>query len=330
MPKLLSFNGEDRYNFMLALVGYLQNRGPVSITDAAAHFGLEPKYLRKVVTSINEARAEVSGFEQWFFLIDVEELEENGILSLVENLVVDDVPKLSNRQASAIAAGLNYLASIPAFKNDPDVLKLQELLAAGTVRGINPLVEVRPGSAEAGAELIRKAILGGFQISCEYINQKGERAIRTIEPLRLDPRVDGWYLRGYCPINQEVRNFRLNRMRAIEVLPTPITKEAQSIHEIDDAVYVADANDTRVIVEVEPEAYRLISEFKTIGEPSGIDNGKIRAAIQVGHLPNVGRLVSRFGGAAKVISPPEARNIVKNYALAALGEMQESDLEDED
>jgi proteasome accessory factor C len=330
MPKLLSFNGEDRYNFMLALVGYLQNRGPVSITDAAAHFGLEPKYLRKVVTSINEARAEVSGFEQWFFLIDVEELEENGILSLVENLVVDDVPKLSNRQASAIAAGLNYLASIPAFKNDPDVLKLQELLAAGTVRGINPLVEVRPGSAEAGAELIRKAILGGFQISCEYINQKGERAIRTIEPLRLDPRVDGWYLRGYCPINQEVRNFRLNRMRAIEVLPTPITKEAQSIHEIDDAVYVADANDTRVIVEVEPEAYRLISEFKTIGEPSGIDNGKIRAEIQVGHLPNVGRLVSRFGGAAKVISPPEARNIVKNYALAALGEMQESDLEDED
>jgi len=330
MPKLQNFNGEDRYNFMLALVGYLQNRGPVSLIEAAAHFEIEPKYLRKVVTSINEARAEVAGFEQWFFLIDVEELDENGNLSLIENLVVDDVPKLSNRQVSAIAAGLNYLASMPAFKNDPEVIQLQEILAAGTVRGINPLVELRPGSAEAGAESIRKAILGGNQISCEYINQKGERAIRKIEPLRLDPRADGWYLRGYCPIHKEVRNFKLNRMRSIEVLDQAISIEAKGIHDIEDAVYVASSTDTKVLVEVEPEAYRLISEFKTVSEPTSAENGRVRAEIRVGHLPNVGRLVARFGGAAKVVSPPEARKIVKNYALAALGELQESDIEDED
>lgn len=295
MPKLQNFNGEDRYNFMLALVGYLQNRGPVSLIEAAAHFEIEPKYLRKVVTSINEARAEVAGFEQWFFLIDVEELDENGNLSLIENLVVDDVPKLSNRQVSAIAAGLNYLASMPAFKNDPEVIQLQEILAAGTVRGINPLVELRPGSAEAGAESIRKAILGGNQISCEYINQKGERAIRKIEPLRLDPRADGWYLRGYCPIHKEVRNFKLNRMRSIEVLDQAISIEAKGIHDIEDAVYVASSTDTKVLVEVEPEAYRLISEFKTVSEPTSAENGRVRAEIRVGHLPNVGRLVARFG-----------------------------------
>lgn len=330
MPKLQNFRGEDRYNFMLALVGFLQNRGPVSLADAAAHFELDPKYLRKVVTSINEARAEVSGFEQWFFLIDIEELEENGNLSLVENLVVDDVPKLSNRQASAIAAGLNYLASMPAFKGDPDVQQLQEILAAGTVRGLNPIVEIRPGSAEAGAETIRRAILSGSQISCEYINQKGERAVRTIEPLRLDPRVDGWFLRGFCPLHQEVRNFKLNRMRAIEVLEAPISQQAIEIHEIEDAEYVAAATDTRVLVEVEPEAYRVISEFKTVGEPANAENGKVRAEIRVGHLPNLGRLVAKFGGAAKVISPPEARQVVKNYALAALGEIHESPIEKED
>jgi hypothetical protein len=50
----------------------------------------------------------------------------------------------------------------------------------------------------------------------------------------------------------------------------------------------------------------------------------------VGHLPNLGKLVSRYGGAAKVIAPAEAREIVKNYALAALGENIVNQIENED
>lgn len=315
---------------MLSLVGFLQNRGAVSVDEAAAHFDLESKYLRKVVTSINEARAEVSGFEQWFFMIDLEELEQNGILSLIDNLVVDDVPKLSNRQASAIAAGLNYLATLPAFKDDADLKELQDLLSANTIRGINPIVELRPGSAEAGAETLRRAIMSETQISCEYINQKGDRSVRTIEPLRLDPRTDGWYLRAFCPIHQEVRNFKLDRMRSIELLDSARSSAAEKVNEIEDAVYIAAASDARVLIEVEPEAYRLISEIKNIGEPLNAENGKIRAEIRVGHLPNIGRMISKYGGAAKVISPVEAKDLVRNYALAALGQQVQSTIEDED
>jgi proteasome accessory factor C len=330
MPKLNSFNGEDRYNFMLALVAFLQNRGPVKLEEAAFHFDLEPKYIRKVVTSINEARATVQGFEEWFFLIDIDALEEDGVLSLIDNSVIEDVPRLSNRQASAIAAGLNYLATIPGFKEDPDLIELQNLLASGTSRGINPLIESRPGSAEAGAETIRKAILSRKQISCEYINQKGERTLRTIEPLRLDTRAEGWYLRGYCPIHYEVRNFKLDRMRSIVITSESLSAEAQKIEVIEDEMYVSESTDTQVLIEVEPEGYRLITESKSVSEPISVDAGLIRAEIKVGHLPNIGKLVARFGGAARVIAPEEARVIVKNYALAALGQSSVQTVENED
>lgn len=330
MPKLNTFNGEDRYNFMLSLVGFLQNRGAVSLAEAAAHFDLDPKYLRKVVTSINEARAEVGGFERWFFMIDLEELEENEILSLIDNLVVEDVPKLSNRQASAIAAGLNYLATLSAFKDDQDLKELQGLLSANTIRGINPIVEIRPGSAEAGAETLRRAIMGETQVSCEYINQKGVRSVRTLEPLRLDQRTDGWYLRAFCPIHQEVRNFKLDRMRRIEQLDSARSAAASKINEIEDAVYIASASDARVVIEVEPEAYRLIAEIKNVGEPVGVHNGNIRAEIRVGYLPNIGRMISKYGGAARVISPKEARDLVRDYALVALGEDVPNHVENED
>jgi proteasome accessory factor C len=330
MPKLNNFNGEDRYNFMLALVAFLQNRGSVTLEEAAQHFGLEVKYIRKAVTSINEARATLQGFEEWFFLIDIEALEDYGVLALIDNSVIEDVPRLSNRQASAIAAGLSYLATIPGFKDDPELAKLQELLASGTSRGINPIIESRPGSAEAGAETISKAMLTGKQITCEYINQKGERSVRTIEPLRLDPRADGWYLRGYCPIHREVRNFKLDRMRGIEVSDSSMSPEAQEIEILEDSMYVAQATDTIVTVEVEPEGYRLISESKSISEPVSVAAGLVRADIKVGHLPNIGKLVARFGGAARVIAPEEARLIVKNYALAALGKDAHPSIENED
>ena len=330
MPKLTNFNGEDRYNFMLALVAFLQNRGSVSVDEAANHFEVDAKYIRKVVTSINEARATLKDFEEWFFFVDVEALEEDGVLSLLKNDLIDDVPKLSTRQASAIAAGLNYLATIPGFKDDQDLKELQDLLAAGGGRGINPLIESRPGSAEAGAEVIRRAMLTGKQISCEYINQKGERAVRTIEPLRLDPRADGWYLRGYCPLHKEVRNFKLDRMRAIEVLEVPLSEAAKNIEVIEDALYVAEATDTPVTVEVQPEGYRLITESKAVSEPITVDSSTVRAEIMVGHLPNLGKLVSRYGGAAKIIAPVEARAIVKNYALSALGQDTSESIENED
>ncbi|WP_138275282.1 helix-turn-helix transcriptional regulator [Rhodoluna limnophila] len=320
MPKLNTFNGEDRLNFLLSLVGFLQNRGPVSIAEAAQHFELSVEYVRKAVTSINEARADINGFEEWFFMIDLDALEEEGMLSLTDNLVLDGAPRLSTRQTSAIAAGLNYLASMPEFANDNDVKFLVDLISEGQVRSSGARVEVKPGTVEAGLELLRRAILDGVQISCEYFNQKGERTNRVIEPLRLDPSPDGTYLRGFCPLNQEVRNFRLDRMRSIDLLNEPLTAQALAVGQIDDAIYVAGITDTQVTVEVDPEAYGLIAEFQPLSEPKDVGNSKIRTTISIGHLPNIGRLIARYGGSARVIEPAQARTIVREYAQKAMRE----------
>lgn len=324
MPKLNGYNGEERFNFLISLIGYLQGRGTVSIEEVSEHFNLESAYIRKAITSLNDARAFLNGHEECFFYIDPSEVDE-GFISLSENLVIEDAPRLSTRQAAAIAAGLSYLRSLPEFVNDADIPALQTILAEGTGRGLSQIHEFKPGSAEAGAELIRKAILDGLQIQCEYFNQRGERTERVIHPLRLDPRPDGAYLRAFCPRNQDVRNFKLDRMRSISVLKEPISESAKSVGEIEDALYVAGITDTEVVVEVQPEAYRLVSEFQAVSEPTADRNGTIRGVIKVGHLPNIGRLIAKYGGAAKVIAPEEARTLVREYALRALGQIDSFD-----
>ncbi len=319
MPKLKGFNGEDRYNFLLALVGYLGHRGEVSLAEVSEHFNLDEGYVVKALTSLNEATATVGGFEEWPFYVDLDLLDE-GVISLTTAEVIDDVPRLSTRQAAAISSGLSYLATIPEFAGSTEIPALIRMIAAGSSRGGGEIISIAPGSVEAGAETIRSAILENRIISCEYINRKGEKSVREIEPLRLDVQAGVWYLRGYCPINKGVRNFLIEHMRSIEILPRTISPEASEVGEIEDATYSAEVTDTTVTIEVAPEAYRLISDFQTVTEPKDLGSGTIRAEIKVGHLPNIGRLIAKYGGAARVISPPEAREFVKAYALQALGE----------
>ena len=319
MPKLKGFNGEDRYNFLLALVGYLGHRGEVSLDEVSSHFDLEAHYIVKALKSLNEATAQVGGFEEWPFYVDIDLLEE-GIVALTTAEVIDDVPRLSTRQAAAISAGLGYLASIPEFAGNNDIQDLMRKISAGSSRGAAEVISVAPGSIEAGADTLRQAILSNRAISCEYINRKQEKTVREIEPLRIDLENGVWYLRGYCPINQGVRNFLIEHMRAIQILDREISDVASKVGEIEDATYVAAVTDTTVTVEVAPEAYRLITEFQAVNEPKDVGSGTIRAEIKVGHLPNLGRLIAKYGGAARVISPAEARDVVRNYALSVLGE----------
>ena len=321
MPKITGFNAEDRFNFLLALIGYLGRRGVVSIEEAADHFDLEPDYVRRAVKSVNDAGLLQNGYSEYHYLIDVD-LADEGFLSLIDNDIVDDVPRLSTRQSAAIAAGLNYLATMPAFNDDKELLELQELLSNGTGHGAVATIEVKPGTADANAEIIRRALVSGHRISCEYVNTKDERSVREIDPLRIDPRSDGSYLRGYCLINEELRNFKLDRMRGVQVLSTEIGAAAKAVGDIEDSLYVSESTDTEVTVDLEPEAYGLISEFQPVSEPKDAGRGIIRAVINVGHLPNIGRLVARYGGAAVVVSPPEARRLVQQYALRALGERE--------
>lgn len=198
-------------------------------------------------------------------------------------------------------------------------------ISSGSSLGNAEVISVAPGSVEAGAETLRQAILSNRAISCEYINRKQEKTRREIEPLRIDLTGGVWYLRGYCPINRGVRNFLIEHMRSIVILDREISDVATKVGEIEDATYVAEITDTAVTVEVAPEAYRLITEFQTVSEPKDVGSGTIRTEIKVGHLPNLGRLIAKYGGAAKVIAPAEARDIVRNYALSVLGEHNEID-----
>jgi proteasome accessory factor C len=307
---------------MLALTGLLVQGDEYEVQELAQRFEVSNEEIVKAVKNIGFM--DMAHFENPDrYVVDYDALEE-GYVMISYNIdnVVEDVPRLSSRQASALAAGLVYLSSLPGLAENEEILELQAILATGDSRGNTPEIIVQPGSKDADLLTIRQAIKLSRAISCDYLNLKGEMRIgRMIEPLRIDLRGELIYLKGWCPENNDVRSFRVDRMRNASITESVISKQALSA-ELDDQVYHSSETDTLVTIEVNPEAYSLMVDFRPVEEPESVSQFVKRFKILVGDVRNLGRIVSRFGGAARVVAPDSAKVAVREFALKAIGELK--------
>jgi proteasome accessory factor C len=307
---------------MLALTGLLVQGDDYEVQELAQRFEVSNEEIVKAVKNIGFM--DMAHFENPDrYVVDYDALEE-GYVRISYNIdnVVEDVPRLSSRQASALAAGLVYLSSLPGLAENEEILELQAILATGDSRGNTPEIIVQPGSKDADLLTIRQAIKLSRAISCDYLNLKGEMRIgRMIEPLRIDLRGELIYLKGWCPENNDVRSFRVDRMRNASITDSVISKQALSA-ELDDQVYHSSETDTLVTIEVNPEAYSLMVDFRPVEEPESVSQYVKRFKILVGDVRNLGRIVSRFGGAARVVAPDSAKVAVREFALKAIGELK--------
>ena len=319
MAKPSKPTGKERYNFLLPLIGYIMKNEPVEISQVAKHFAVSEEYVRDALRTLSvTATQRASGFEETYYNFNPDSLEE-GLIELAERNGIDSAPRLSGRQASALAAGLTILSTFPEFSTQTEIRELLDIIARGNTLAGPQVIEFRPGTVDADAAVIRHAMLNNHRISCVYRNLQGEQSTREIDPIRLDPRGSVWFLRGYCHKNNELRNFRLDHMRSAVELDIEICEEAKNIQEIDDADYIANDTDVEVTVEVDPEAYSLLGDFAAETLKQDSKTGKTIALIKVGYLPYLGKVIAHYGGAARVLEPESARRVVREYALSALG-----------
>ncbi|GCF95346.1 DeoR family transcriptional regulator [Enterococcus florum] len=64
---------------------------------------------------------------------------------------------------------------------------------------------------------VQSAILNKHVITFEYVNSDMKKSRRMVEPMRLVFKSHAWYIVGYCQSKQEVRVFRLSRIRDLKI-----------------------------------------------------------------------------------------------------------------
>lgn len=314
MPKSSKISGTERYNFMLALTGYLIQNRQQKIEDVAKHFGVSEQEIRDAVVTISLSGVGMYRPDELFFL-DYDLLEE-GIVDVSFAPTLESVPRLSTRQAAAIASGLSYLESVLDDQDKVEVAELMNLLSDGGKRTSELPFKVHPSRVDLEVTLSRQAISEDRLLSCSYINAANEVSSRQIEPIAMESNDSIWYLRGYCRTKKEVRVFRLDRMRDIALDEKTLIRAKYS--EIDASrIYSVSESDTDVVFDIDPAGFGMLADYKP--EYPAVGDKTLRVTIPIGDISTLGRVVSKYSGHVRVLEPEAARRVVFEYASRALG-----------
>src|SRR5690606_34265352 len=127
----------------------------------------------------------------------------------------DEVPRLSGREAAALIAGLQLLASDPVIASSPDYRALHDKLRRGA--SSEPEATAIDPARSPNFEPLRRAIAARRRVAFDYRSAgSADARRREVGPLRLESIDDVGHLRGWCRTREAVRTFRLDRITGLE------------------------------------------------------------------------------------------------------------------
>ncbi len=310
----------DKLAFLLALVPWLLEHDRVSVQEAAAHFGVTEAEIRTSVSLV--AMSGVPGSTATYqhedlFDIDWDAFEHDDEIAITQHVAIDDVPRLSAREAAALIAGLQYLQALPENADRSAIRSLVEKLSRGA-SGAPSQLAVAGGSDSEVTELVRRAVREGRRVRFAYLNSRGENELRDVDPLRIESIDADWYLRGWDHLRQALRTFRFDRMSEVAVTDRPIEHDASEVR-LPDTLFEPSAEDLEVTIEAAPEVIGLLADYIPDGALTSEVGERIRTTLRVSHYHGLKRLIAGMPGTVTVVAPEQARRAVAEWAAAGLG-----------
>lgn len=311
------FQAQDKLTFLLSLVPYLMDHDRVSVTEAAAHFGVTKDQIREAVRliGVSGVPGETAQYQHGdLFDIAWDDLEENDQIVLTNLVAIDDSPRFSAREAAALIAGLQYLSGLPEHADRSTISSLMSKLARGAT-GSPSEVAVEASETDMTLALIRDSVERGTAIEFDYLNSRGELERRTVDALRVESVDADWYLRGWCHLREAVRTFRIDRISEPALTDEAMTFGADDVV-LPDTLFEGSADDLMVTIDVASAAAPLLADYVRDGSTTTEINGRLRTSVRVSHYHGLKRLIASMPGVATVIEPTEAREVVAAWAAA--------------
>ncbi|MET0304564.1 MAG: WYL domain-containing protein [Microbacteriaceae bacterium] len=309
----------DKLAFLLSLVPWLMDRDRVSVTEAAEHFGMSPEAVRDAVRliAVSGVPGDTSSYQHDdLFDIAWDDFEENDQIVITHLVAIDDSPRFSAREAAALIAGLQYLSSLPENADSGAIASLMSKLSRGA-SGAPSQVAVAGAETDSTLAIIRDAVASGVQIDLDYVNSRGERERRRVDPLRVESVDADWYLRGWCHLREAVRTFRLDRISDPVMTSDPISHRASDVT-LPETLFETSPDDIPVTIEVAAAAAPLIADYLVDGAPSVKAGERLRTSLRVSHHDGLKRLAASMPGVMAVLEPADARAAVRAWAEAGL------------
>lgn len=160
---------------------------------------------------------------------------------------------------------------------------------------------------------LQYAILNKHRIMFDYFNSELQKTERVIEPLRLVFKSHAWYIAGYCRLREDIRIFRLSRVKHLQVMPEIFERELPS-----DYSFVSEDREEcstpPLRLKFSPEiAHRVYDEFQE-NQVTLCKDGNYYVTVQYELNNWTFHYLLSFGKYVEIVEPEIARIMLKERA----------------
>jgi proteasome accessory factor BC len=304
----------ERFARLVTLASILIHAGRrgerVKIADVRERLQLSDEELREDVNVLN-----VVNFGGGSYVLYAEILEEEGEIDVDPEPYSDNFDRparLLPVEAKALIAAIDLVGEhIP----EGSLASAREKIVAAL--GEDPMeqgLQVAHATSDDSevARTVSRAIVEHRLVELDYYKEnEDEFSLRRVEPYALTNGQEGWYVASFDPDRQDMRHFRLDRIRRAEVCeetfePRP---EVDPVAEVDGWMRTGEVQASRTArVWISPERARWARERRRVREE--LVDGSIVVELSFAGIDWLAREVLKEAGDAVVLEPEDAREAV--------------------
>ena len=292
-------------NRLLGIIYILLNRESVTAKELAERFEVSVRTIYRDVENLSMAGIPVYMRKG-----------KNGGISLTNQFVLNKM-LVTKEEQDQILAALASLQETGALREKETMAKLTEFFSAEPENWVAIDFSDWSGRRQELFEKVRDAILSHKVLSFDYYGQKGIMTRRVTEPLQLLFKEYTWYLRAFCRDREDMRLFKLLRMKRVEttgesyspqkhrevIMGTkPCPKTDVSNSDTQDDSYLT----LLTLLIDKSEAFRVYDRFEE-EEITVLENGDFLVHVKYLMDEWAYGVIFSFGAAAEVIEPAEVR-----------------------
>jgi proteasome accessory factor C len=306
----------ERLRRLLALVPYVVSRQAVGLAETAATFGMTE---RELIDDLNLAWCVELKSPEPYCPIDLS--YEDGMVTISEAESIARPLRLAADEASALLVALRMLAEAGGDGAAVTrlVAKIEDAAGASAAPSSQFTIQIDRPNGPGVPAAVDAALAARKRVHLRYyVPGRDEATERDVDPIKLVVEEGRTYLRGWCRLNDAVRNFRLDRVLDVEVLdlPAEVHEEEEPTDE-GGALFRPSPEDVLIELELAPAA-RWVSERYSCESLTDLEDGRLRVVIRSPDTGRFRRLALRLGEDARVIAPAELAKEVRDAAEAAL------------
>lgn len=307
----------NRTDRLVAMVMHLQGRRIVRAEELATHFEINVRTVYRDIAALAESGVPICGeagvgytLMKGYHLPPVMLTAEEAMALFIGGEMVKQFADASMR--TPMASALAKLRSVLPRDRQDDLDRLSEATA---IFGESRL----PTGLDQRMLLpIQQAIVARRVLRMTYrARARDDDTVREIEPLGVTYHSAAWYLVAWCRLRKDFRYFKIERMRALEVLserfaPRPDFSLREHLRVLRDA---GERMMTRVWFSVEAmERVRRESYAQIATEQAA--RGGFEVTLETFSLEWLARWLLSFGIEAEALAPASLRKCVAREAEA--------------